>query len=292
EETIKRAVGKKSKGFSDIFFYFVVILWGFLPYSLFFYYSFIKAVKSWDKRLFLPLAWVITMLVIFTIAKGKIPVYLIQAHGGMSLLVGYYLANHNPVNKLDKVFFYVSLFIPVVITAVAVGGLIYLFKLDYILYIAVLFPFAYLLRYKEIRMLPFITTLILFFIFTVSVLPIVERYRPYDRIGLAVNDNVPEKNIPLYVEGYFWHNLPFYAKRKVYRDIPQREILKMLNEKPVLALVKEDTYYKINNAQLLWSGWLYRRGSESRFAVLLKYIHKAMGGDYSGFEKRYLILKR
>ncbi|NPA53071.1 MAG: hypothetical protein GXO21_00205 [Aquificae bacterium] len=131
-----------------------------------------------------------------------------------------------------------------------------------------------------------------FLIFAVSLLPLVEKFRPYDKIGQVINDNVPEKDIPLIVEGYFWHNLPFYAKRKVLRDYPIQKIIEYSKEKPLLALVTREGLQKINNPEILWTGRLYRKGSESRFAVFLKYIRKALRGDYSGFEVRYLIFKR
>ncbi|WP_029520782.1 glycosyltransferase family 39 protein [Persephonella sp. IF05-L8] len=291
-ETIHRALTKKSKGFSDLFFYFIAILWGFLPYSIMVYYSTFKAIKDKVKGLLFPLVWLLTMLVIFTIAKGKIPVYIIQAHGAMSIMVAYYLVRYSPKSKIDKVFYSVSLLIPVAIAVIVIAGMVYIFKLDYMYYIAAIFPILYLVRYREIRLLPFISMLVLFYVFVVSVLPVVEKFRPYDKIGIAINDNVPEKNIPLYVENRFWHNLPFYARRKVYRDIPTKKIIKLSTEKPLLALIKPETYKKINGAVILWEGYLYKKGSESRFAILLKYVFKALHGDFSGFEKRYLIYKR
>ena len=63
-------------------------------------------------------------------------------------------------------------------------------------------------------------------------------------------------------------------------------------EKPLLALVTQNGLKKLSDVEILWSGRLYRKGSESRFAIFLKYIYKAMKGDYSGFEVRYLVLKR
>ncbi|WP_457639858.1 ArnT family glycosyltransferase [Persephonella sp.] len=292
KETVKRAVAKKDHDFGKYFFYFPVILWGFLPYSLFFYYSFVRLIKDRKKELLFPTVWFGVMFVIFTIAKGKIPVYIIQAHGAMSLIVAYYLVNHTPKALIDRVLYYGALLIPVLTASVAVGSLVYLFRLDYLYYLAVLFPFAYLLRYREIRILPYISMLILFFVFTVSVLSVVEKYRPYDKIGQAVADNVPEKNIPLYIESWFWHNMPFYAQRKVYRDTPTEKILELSRKEPLLALVKEDTYRKIDGAVVLWEGYLYKKGSESRFAILLKNVYKAMHGNMSAFEKRYLIYKR
>lgn len=292
EETVKRAVGKKTKGFFDYFFYLVVILWGFLPYSLTFYYSFFHSLKNSFKKHAFVISWFLVMFIIFTIAAGKIPVYMIQAHIAMSILVGYYLAEYNPEKTVFKLLFYSSLAIPVILIVLLNVGLIYLFKLDYMYYLVALFPAAYIIRYKDFRLSPFVAIMTTFLIFTVSILPLVEKFRPYDKIGQIVRDNVPEKDIPLIVEGYFWHNLPFYTKRKVLRDYPIKKIVEYGKEKPLLALVTQNGLKKLSDVEILWSGRLYRKGSESRFAIFLKYIYKAMKGDYSGFEVRYLVLKR
>ncbi len=292
EETVKRAVGKKTKGFFDYFFYLVVILWGFLPYSLTFYYSFFHSLKNSLKKHSFVISWFLVMFIIFTIAAGKIPVYMIQAHIAMSILVGYYLAEYNPEKTASKFLFYSSLAIPVILIVLLNIGLIYLFKLDYMYYLVALFPAAYIFRYKDLRLSPFVAIMTTFLIFTVSILPLVEKFRPYDKIGQIVRDNVPEKNIPLIVEGYFWHNLPFYTRRKVLRDYPIEKIVEYGKDKPLLALVTQNGLKKLSDVEILWSGRLYRKGSESRFAIFLKYIYKTMKGDYSGFEVRYLVLKR
>ncbi len=292
EETIKRAVGKKTKGFFDYFFYLVVILWGFLPYSLTFYYSFFHSLKNNFKKHAFVISWFLVMFIIFTIAAGKIPVYMIQAHIAMSILVGYYLAEYNPEKTVFKLLFYSSLAIPVFLIVLLNVGLIYLFKLDYMYYLVALFPAAYIIRYKDFRLSPFVAIMTTFLIFTVSILSLVEKFRPYDKIGQIVRDNVPEKDIPLIIEGYFWHNLPFYTRRKVLRDYPIKKIVEYGKEKTLLALVTQNGLKKLSDVEILWSGRLYRKGSESRFAIFLKYIYKAMKGDYSGFEVRYLVLKR
>ncbi len=289
-ETLKRALHKESK-FTDIFFYIPVILWGFLPYSLLFFYS-LATIKGKINKLLFPLTWFFVMFIIFTIAKGKIPVYLIQAYPAMSVIVGYFLINHNPENKITKNIYHGLFIITAVIIMLVNVFIIYKFQLDPLYYISAVIPLIILLRYKEIILLPFISFLITFFIFTVSILPEVEKFRPYDKIGRIVKDNVPNKNIPLIVENYFWHNLPFYTERKVLRDYTVEEMVKYSKNNTLLALVTDTGKEKFKDAEILWEGYLYRKGSESRFAIFLKYILKAKNGDLSGFEKRYLIYMR
>ncbi|WP_297890060.1 glycosyltransferase family 39 protein [Sulfurihydrogenibium sp.] len=286
EETLKRAFKEESK-FSDLFFYLVVILWGFLPYSLTFYYSFLSGFKKLLKDFSFIFSWIFVMFVVFTIAKGKIPTYFIQAHPALSVLVGYFLVNHNP-DGLKKYFWIASFLVPAFVITVMNVYILYTFNLDYFYYFICLFPFLYIIRYKDYRLVPFLSMMITFMILTVSLLVKVENYRPYKEIGEIVNKNVPDRSVPLIVQNRFFHNLPFYAKRKVLRDYTENQILQyQQNHGYTLALVEEETLNKIGG-KVLWSGYLYP-SSESRFAVFLKNVAKAEKGDYSGFVKMYLV---
>lgn len=288
EETIKRAFGGHFK-FSDLFFYLVVILWGFLPYSLTFYFSFLDSYKKWFKEFSFIFSWIFVIFVIFTIAKGKIPTYFIQSHPALSIFVGYYLANYKPPG-LKKYLWNFSLIVPTLLAIALNFLLVYLFNLDYLYYLISLFPILYFLRYRDIRLLPFTAILTTFLIFTVSLLVKVENYRPYKEIGYIVNYNVPDRKIPLIIEGRFFHNLPFYAKRKVLRDYSLENIEKFKKENGyLLALVNEDSLKKLDNVKVLWSGYLYTE-SESRFAVFLREIYKLENGEKSKFVKMYLVI--
>lgn len=286
EETIHRAVGG-DKGIRP-FFYLIAITWAFLPYSLTFYYSLIE-IKNYLKKLLFPLIWFITVLIIFTLAKGKIPVYILPAYPAMAVIVGYFLVEYKPNGKIKSVIFNSTFIIQTLVFLVVSFLLIYGFKLDIFYYWIAIFPILFLIRYRELRLLPFISSAILFFIFTVSILPKVEKFRPYDQIGQTVKDNFIDKSIPLIVEGYFWHNLPFYTERKVLRDKSIQFIKDYSKKHPTLALIKSEDIKYFPKSLKLWEGKLYRKGSESRFAVFLKYVYKALHGDFSGFEDRVLI---
>ena len=286
EETVKRAFGEESR-FSDLFFYLIVILWGFLPYSLSFYYSFIDSFKRLLKDFSFIFSWIFVMFLVFTVAKGKIPTYFIQAHPAMSVLVGYYLVNHNP-SGFKKVLWGASFIVPAVVITTLNGYIVYTFNLDYFYYFIISFPFLYLLRYRDFKLIPFLSMMITFFILTVSLLVKVENYRPYKEIGEIINYNVPDRSVPLIIQNRFFHNMPFYAKRKVLRDYSENQIIQYWqSHNYMVALVEENTLNKING-KVLWSGYLYP-SSESRFAVFLKNVAKAEKGDYSGFVKMYLI---
>jgi len=286
KETIHRAIGG-NKGFNPLF-YIVAISWAFLPYSLTFYYSFVE-IRKYFKKLLFPFVWFFVVLIIFTLAKGKIPVYILPAYPSMAIIVAYFLEKYKPDNRLKSYIFNGVLLLQTLVFIVGSIILVYAFKLDIFYYWIALFPLVFLIRYRELRLLPFISALLMFFIFSVSLLPKVEKFRPYDQIRQSVRDNFINKNIPLIIEAHFWHNLPFYTERKVLRDKSLKFILEYSKEKPTLALIRRENLRYFPNALKLWEGRLYIKGSESRFAVFLKYVYKALRGDMSGFQNRVLI---
>jgi 4-amino-4-deoxy-L-arabinose transferase-like glycosyltransferase len=288
EETIKRAFEGKLK-FSDLFFYIIVILWGFLPYSLVFYFSFLNSYKRWFKDFSFVFSWIFVMFVAFTIVKAKLPTYFIQAFPALSVFVGYYMANYYP-EGFKKYLWYLTFFIPSILITITNLGLVYFFNLSYFYYLICVFPFLYLLKYRDYKFLPFLCAVATSLIFTISLLIKIENYRPYKEIGRIINQKVMDTSFPLIIEKKFFYNLPFYAKRKVLGNYDYQQILDYKNKnKYLLALVSEESIKKLENAEILWSGYLYP-GSESRLAIFLKNIYKAEKGDFSGFIKMYLVI--
>ncbi len=293
EETLKRALAKESKGVSDLFFYVYVVLWGFLPYSLVFFYGLFYTLKENLKKHAFLLSWIGVMFLIFTVAKGKVPTYFIQAHPALSIITGYFMYAFIQKSKISGYFYYLLYIIPSVLILYGTYYLIDVFDLDFFYYFIMAFPVLYLIRYKDVKLVPYLSAMVIAFTFVISVLPIIEKYRPYDQIGKAVEENFIPKNVPLLIENRFIHNLPFYTKRKVIRDVQFEEIVKLYNDrsKPVLALVTENTLENLKDAPVIWKGYLYKKSSESRFLVLLKNVIKAYHGDMSGFEKRFLVYR-
>jgi hypothetical protein len=147
-----------------------------------------------------------------------------------------------------------------------------------------------LLKYRDYKFLPFLCAVVTSLIFTISLLIKIENYRPYKEIGRIINQKVMDKSFPLIIEKKFFYNLPFYAKRKVLGNYDYQQILDYKNKnKYLLALVSEESIKKLENAEILWSGYLYP-GSESRLVIFLKNIYKAEKGDFSGFIKMYLVV--
>lgn len=288
KETFGRAFEMKTSFIEGITYYWIVILWGFFPFSLVFYFALVKYFKD-IKRFSFVFSWFWVMMLIFTISKGKLPTYFIQAFPAMSVLSAYLIVNYKP-QKWEKYIFYLTFIIPTITVSLIIGFMIYIFKLDYLYYIFLAFPFLYIVRYRDLKLSPYITTILLFLIFVISAMPLIEKYRPYDKIGKVIENSLIHTSIPLIIENRFFHNLPFYAKRKVLRDYNLKKIINY--KKPALALVFKSDLHYFKNAKVLWKGKLYDGGSESQFGKFLKAIVKAEKGDYSGFKNWVLIYMR
>ena len=115
--------------------------------------------------------------------------------------------------------------------------------------------------------------LLIYYALIVFVLPSIEPYRPYKEMGYVIR--LYKNNKPVYYEGYFIHQLPFYA------DTTIKKFAK--NSKPGILIT--ETQCK----KPLWEGYVYT-DSESRFLVFLKDIYKFKKGDIkdSKFKKFYI----
>ncbi len=302
-ETINRAVGKKPFSWEDPFFYPAVISWSFLPYSLAFYLALILIVRSkkWREELALPLAWFFAMLLIFTISSGKIPTYFIQAHPAMAIMVAWVFVNPDILpNRKWKIAWNVSLLFPAILLfASGIALVIYLNLsrnwLEIPLVIALLIGWLSYRAGKEntIRLIPFMCVFVPLFIFSLAVLPQLEKYRPYKEIGTIINQSVPTASTPIYMQDRILHNLPFYAKRKMIRDASKEELVNSYNTAgELLALVKTDTWQAMGSPEPLWNGYIYEKTSESRFAIFVRAHIQAEQGNMEAFEMYYLAHKK
>ncbi|HIE59461.1 MAG TPA: glycosyltransferase family 39 protein [Persephonella sp.] len=288
QETLGRAFEHKS-GYSvkDLTYYLSILIWAFLPYSLTAYFIVIVFIKHIKNFSFL-YSWIIIMLVIFSLAKGKLPTYIVQVFPALSILIAYSIIYYSP-KKIKKYIYYLTFLIPILIVSLAIVFLVYMLNLDMFYYIFSGFPFLYLIRYKNIKLLPFVSIMLLFLVFVISVLPKIEKYRPYDKIGKAIEENFIPKSIPLVIENRFFYNLPFYTKRKVI----SQKTKEIINNKPYLVLVKENNLKFFENYAVLWKGKIFNGKSESQFARLLKAVILAEKyRNFSKFDNYVLVYKQ
>lgn len=303
KETIERAFGYETNWLSELFFFPGVIAWGFLPYSAVFYVALVYYLRKKETfmQFAMPLSWILVMLVIFTIAKFKLPTYFIQAHPAMSLFAGVFLAREIPGTPWKKFFWNFSLVLPGMFITLLSVGIIYFFSLHFIFFIVISLPFLFMFYHpgfrdaknnlsgynNYLRIFPYFTMVLLIFVFAAFVLPRVEKYRPYDEIGKIIEQNSPADNedIPLLVQEKFIFNMPFYA------DVKQIGYLdgNLMRDGNYFALVKKERCKDFPAAEILWEGYLYRRNSEAVFFIFLEYVVKAEKGNYKGFNKYCLL---
>ena len=302
-ETFRRAFTKKSS--LKPFFYIEANLWGFLPYSLVFFYALVhlaitrfQALKK-EGIVQFSLAWFIVMLVIFTIAKGKIPTYFIQAHPGMSLLTAYFILSYQPSKQWTKGLLNTFYFLPGILFTILSVGIVYVFNGFFLFYLIAVLPLVglylgqkYNLEYLKLYSFPFTGIWSTYILFAMIVLPYVEAdYRNHDKIGEAILERVPDKSIPLFVEdeeGLKMHNLPYYAERKVNVHIPHEEMRKYNQDKPLLALIAADKVDEFGNVEVLWTGNYYL-DSEGKTLEFILNVMKAKRGEPSEFAKYSVI---
>ena len=299
-ETIDRALTKKSSSLKP-FFYFEVILWSILPYSLVFYYALIFHIKRFKniKAIAFPLSWFLVMLILFTSAKGKIPTYFIQAHPAMILMTVPLLLNYIPSKKTWKMLWKTTFWFPSILLLAASFWMVYILELHPLSYLLPIFLIGAFITFyiKEktpnghhhLVAIPFWSMYILLLLFSFY-LPKMEKFRPYDEIGRIVNEQSQiAPNTPILIQETLIHNIPFYTKRFADRDYTPETINKNVGE--TLALVREENLGDLEGFESLWSGWIYDFASESQFAKFIKACINAEKGDYSAFATYHLVYR-
>ncbi len=315
-ETVDRAFNYDSKGLSSLFFYIEISSWGFLPYSLVFFYalfSFIRT-KKWRELAF-PISWLVVMFVIFTLAKGKLPTYFIQAHTAMSIVAARFLAINMPQEKLDKVVYYITLGLPSVLILLLNIGLVVMFDINFSILLLVFLPITILILllnpgqritqsllgmlplkskpfWQYFKILPFYSFLVSMLLFSAFIMPQLETYRPYDQIKVAVEEQDIDPEVSLWLQDQLLFNLPYYVQRKVVNSKTIAEIQEHVKNKPQsLVLVSEENIERFPDSKLLWKGWVYKRNSEAKFFRFVTGYLKAKEGDFSDYRRLCLIYK-
>ena len=258
-------------------FYLVVILWAFLPLSVHFYYSligFLFRLRE-NRKLLFPFVWFVGVLGAFTLAKGKIPVYILPAFPAMALLVSR-LDNKKHPALAGLNYFNLLIFVPLA------GGVLYFFNfLSATSFLAVfllsLAVFFLLSKWDMLKNIILIVPLYHFFVF--SLLPWVEKYRPYKEILTELKTSYGNKK--LVTLGYFFKDFPFYWGKKVYQ-IRKLEDLKRFNPNEVLLFSQKPLKgWKVVKKVELYTG------SESRFFVFLRDIK-----EHRRFKTFYFMVKK
>lgn len=295
-ETFDRALSKSNRG-PQPFFYLTVIAWSIVPYSLAFYYAFILKLKNWSsiKEMGFAFSWLIMMLTIFTISKGKIPTYIIQAHPALILILVPMLLEFKPKNKLLNQIWSFSLFFPATLLIGVTGYAVFELDLFIGLYLIPIGLLALLIvgilkKTPTLKaVIPFWSMMGFLVVFS-AFLPKMEEFRPYDTIGAIVKeDERIAMDTPILLDGWLIHNIPFYAQRKTVRDVEISTIRN--NQTQTLAFIREEHLDMLNEFEELWSGYIYDFASESQFFKYAIALNNASKGDLSKFHKYYLVFR-
>ncbi len=301
-ETFDRAFRKKSS--LKPFFYLEVNLWGFLPYSLTFYlalvFFFVRKMKdlALSKTLKLGFAWFLVMLVVFTIAKGKIPTYFIQGHPGMSLFTAWYIVHLKPSKVWLGHLWRFSWWFPALLFVVGGVGMVYIFEAFPAYYLLALSPLILLWlsrRYRSNQFLqmpvwPFAGFAIMYIIVSAIVMPNVESHRQQHLIGEALRQRYPDQGPTVLMAHKHMHNLPFYSHLPIAPYQSPEEIRRQAEQESVVALLplKEKSEY-LPKGKILWQGPYYT-SSETRTLQFIIDVLKDRRGEKNRFETYVLVV--
>ncbi len=302
EETYRRAFTRKTS--LKPFFYLEANLWGFLPYALTLYLGLIYLIVNRFRNflqqpvLKLGFSWFIVMLIVFTIAKGKIPTYFIQAHPGMSLLTAYFILYFTPASAKWKPLYNLQFWLPGILFLVLNRIIVYMFEGHFLFHLLAISPVLLLLlaHYEKIEWLslpylPFYSLLSTYLLFAMLVLPKMESgYRNQDLMGQAVKEKITDRSIPIMIETIQVHNLPFYAERRVVPYLSPQQIEQTFLNGKGLALVPLTHAHFYKDTEEVWRGLVYS-GSESRTLEFILEIFKHKRGELSKFSEYVVLYK-
>ncbi len=250
KENIKRVYGLEADPFYQ---YFIDIPVSFLPYSFLVYLALPRSFR--DRGLLFPVVWFLSFLVVFSLVRMKLPVYIMPAFPAMALITGAFL--NCPAGLSLKVSLLTLGFLQIV--AMWAGG--FMFGGDLVLLLVLTGVGLLPLFFKDLRLFPaYGGSAFLIFVST-NLLPLVEAHRPYRQIGAEIRKLDPGGKLRTYEVGKFHENLPFYAGRVILRGVPR--------EGPAILLTPEVP----EGCEVLKSYKVYA-GSESRFFKFVRDIKR------------------
>ncbi len=264
-------------GWYGWFYYFVILIVGFIPWSAQIYGAFRQGLRHWDKpRDFFLLAWAALIFGFFTISQTKLPGYILPVLPPVAVLVGHWwdelFAGKNVKSNLwigmssqiaVSFLFVLLLFIN---RAKLPAGYEYsigvLFLLPLSLAIGALVIWGLQRRSRRLELF-FEVNLIIFYLFWAlflgTMIPIMENYKPIKYLAQEIHKvHTPGDRLISHIRGTF--GAPFYTRRHVqfissearflaeWRDClysRPRRILAMVEPKSLLALERAHLPYAV-----------------------------------------------
>jgi len=290
-ENVIRFTGEISGSYSP-FYYVIVILANFFPVSIFSIPAFVWIFRNIKKRqhLIFPLVWFSVIIVFFSIAKSKLPAYIMSSLPALSVVAGGWI--HEVLDtegKENRIVLWLSSAILLFI----ISGIFWFktFLPDMNLYLIGIILFLFFLSLfnikKKIYYLSFIVSLtamaLLNLLFLSDILPQIEQYRHSKEIANSVKLRDPDKRLSFYCYEGCQKNLSFYLERKIVRIKDKDALTQLLkNEKEIFLLLNKKTFdenYKGSGKEIIWQGLFYDK-SESVFFQFLMDIKKKNIPEY------------
>ena len=307
DETIRRAFVSDKPLFrpKDLYFYLDAISWGFAPYSLLFFFAFSYILFKGFRPirgvpvLQLSTAWFLVMYVVFTISRGKIPTYIIQAHPALALLTSYFMVQGFSSSQWLSRSWQGLFALTSVVLHMGLGVMLVAFSLSWPFYLLSLLPVViyganYWLKsyYLSLLFLPYQTLVIAFLIFLGGVLPQMDaEVRQYPVLAQVIKEHSGSDPEAIVMEDRLFHNLPYYVARKVHGPLETECVLDFRTDETIFVIAPRERLAGYQNPEIIWSGYFYSRYGEARVLEFMIDFLKLRQGQPSRI-KEYVLFKR
>ncbi len=291
-ENIGRFMERKS-GTSSPLFYFGSVPASFLPGSFLMLgalaWAALNRSEAWRKLRF-PILWAASVFVFFSLSHSKLPTYVYSLFTPLAVITASWADGALEGGSWRRAMSWLA----ALTCLVVLGGVIWL---SYMLpgdgaagtiglaALALICGYALYgaLKYRPAACISavFAATVVLYLVFTVSVLPKIEAHREYRSLGAAIEAADPAITRELFACGIYQESFTYYADRRVVH-VKRAELQERIDTRePTLALVDQKTYEAIDRPgmKVLWRGKLYRH-SESQFIV---YLEALKAGELDDF---------
>ncbi|BAI80457.1 conserved hypothetical protein [Deferribacter desulfuricans SSM1] len=217
-QTVDRVVTNRFHRYKPFYFFILVFIGGFLPYTLYFIKT-AKLFKTLSSKFKILIFYFLIPFIIFSIAKSKLATYILPLFPISSILAYY------GYKKVDKNFYryFIAGILILIIFGVMISGYIYPplndFKKTCVLYgILVLLTISpVIINLKNSKFLSSVAFTMISLTFIIYlILPVIgPEIRGYRQMGLYLNKLDPDKKLDILVYNGFIPSLSFYRDKLV-----------------------------------------------------------------------------
>jgi 4-amino-4-deoxy-L-arabinose transferase-like glycosyltransferase len=266
-ERFTKPIESHGGGWYFAFYYLVILVIGFIPWSAYIAGAFRLAVRHWsDSRLFFILTWFVVIFGFFTISQTKLPGYALPFFPPIAILMGFWWnqllgdskAKTNPWWGMGIQFLVVLGFVTFIAIQRAAlpsgyqGTVWVLFLLPVCLILSALVIWVWRRRtqsYEPFFKVNFFTFYIFWALFLLLFVPIIENYKPVKYLAVELRQYLTDRDkvISALPSNY---TAPFYTRHKVIFVTDNLSLVKYYQSKSrvfAIVTVKSLNYLKSNN---------------------------------------------